>query len=291
MKKTFLITVSMMIIESTTVFAQLSVNSYGWTTAKSINVSQNASTINYNPYGITSELSGVLGATTCAIAGYNSGNSSVGLNTVIGLYGFASESFGVNYGVYGCTPYLIPGTCGAAIYGSSNNYYRQLYDLYAGFFDGNVKIMDDLIVNGTITSTILNNALPNNNFQSIGNQRYKDNLSESVIDQISSLQSGSFYVEEPVIEPIIGDAHTLESLVSRSADSLSIPQKEDKPIRRKHYGLSADELEAAFPDLVYENEDGTKSINYVEMVPILVQAIKELKAEIEELKGGNSDMR
>ena len=57
---------------------------------------------------------------------------------------------------------------------------------------------------------------------------------------------------------------------------------------KQHYSLSADELEAIFPDLVYENEDGSKSINYVEMVPILVQAIGELKAEINELRGNES---
>lgn len=57
---------------------------------------------------------------------------------------------------------------------------------------------------------------------------------------------------------------------------------------KQHYSLSADELEEIFPDLVYENEDGSKSINYVEMVPILVQAIGELKSEINELKGNGA---
>ena len=30
---------------------------------------------------------------------------------------------------------------------------------------------------------------------------------------------------------------------------------------KQHYSLSADELEAIFPDLVYENEDGTKKVD------------------------------
>ena len=57
---------------------------------------------------------------------------------------------------------------------------------------------------------------------------------------------------------------------------------------KQHYTLKAEQLEEVFPDLVYENEDGSKSINYVEMVPILVQAIGELKSEINELKGNGS---
>ena len=73
-----------------------------------------------------------------------------------------------------------------------------------------------------------------------------------------------------------------------SVDDIPLSFIEKQIYSRQHYGLSADELEAIFPDLVYENEDGSKSINYVEMVPILVQAIGELKSEINELKGNDS---
>ena len=43
-------------------------------------------------------------------------------------------------------------------------------------------------------------------------------------------------------------------------------------------------MEEVYPDLVYVNEDGSKSINYVEMIPLLVQSINELKLKIEELE-------
>ena len=62
-------------------------------------------------------------------------------------------------------------------------------------------------------------------------------------------------------------------------------------IARRHYGLDADQLEEVFPDLVYEDEDGTKSINYVEMVPILVQAINELSAKVEALESSNGSAK
>ena len=65
-------------------------------------------------------------------------------------------------------------------------------------------------------------------------------------------------------------------------------------------GLSAQEVEAVFPEIVtlapfdMKTEDGQivsqsgenyKTLNYAKLVPVLVEAIKELKAEIEELKG------
>ncbi len=50
------------------------------------------------------------------------------------------------------------------------------------------------------------------------------------------------------------------------------------------YGLAADQLRKVYPELVYEDQNGNMSINYIEMIPLLVQAINELKAEVEELK-------
>lgn len=53
-----------------------------------------------------------------------------------------------------------------------------------------------------------------------------------------------------------------------------------------HFGFIAQELREIYPNLVYEDKQGYLSVNYIEMIPILVDAIKELKAEINELKGG-----
>lgn len=51
-----------------------------------------------------------------------------------------------------------------------------------------------------------------------------------------------------------------------------------------HYGLSVEQLENEFPELVIEDKFGKKYINYVEMVPLLVQSIKELSTEVTMLK-------
>ena len=49
-------------------------------------------------------------------------------------------------------------------------------------------------------------------------------------------------------------------------------------------GVIAQEVEIIMPEVVSTNEDGFKSVAYGNMVGLLVEAIKELKAEIEELK-------
>ena len=47
----------------------------------------------------------------------------------------------------------------------------------------------------------------------------------------------------------------------------------------RHVGVLAQELEAVLPEAVETGEDGYKSVNYSNITPLLIEAIKELKAE------------
>lgn len=63
---------------------------------------------------------------------------------------------------------------------------------------------------------------------------------------------------------------------------------DDKMVKyhgRKGYehGLIAQEVKKEFPEMVYE-EDGYLSVDYIQMIPVLVECIKELKKEIDTLK-------
>ena len=59
---------------------------------------------------------------------------------------------------------------------------------------------------------------------------------------------------------------------------------------QKHYGLSAQELQEIYPDLVYKGQDSNLGINYVELVPILIRSIQELKQELDAVKGSGARM-
>jgi len=54
----------------------------------------------------------------------------------------------------------------------------------------------------------------------------------------------------------------------------------------KSLGVIAQELEPIVPELVSTNDKGEKSVNYDGIISLLVESIKTLKAEIEELKKG-----
>ena len=63
-------------------------------------------------------------------------------------------------------------------------------------------------------------------------------------------------------------------------------ENEDSYLKRNHYGLSAQELQSIYPDLVVEGQDGYLCVNYIELVPILIQSIQELKQELDEVRNG-----
>jgi len=60
--------------------------------------------------------------------------------------------------------------------------------------------------------------------------------------------------------------------------------KDDWRDQASQTGLIAQEVEKVMPELVKEDEKGIKSVNYSGLVPYLLEAIKILKAEVDELK-------
>lgn len=52
----------------------------------------------------------------------------------------------------------------------------------------------------------------------------------------------------------------------------------------QHYGVIAQDLEKVIPEAVSTDSEGYKAVSYNDLVPILVEAVKELKAENESLR-------
>ena len=53
---------------------------------------------------------------------------------------------------------------------------------------------------------------------------------------------------------------------------------------RTHYGLVAQEVRDILPNIVSEDSEGYLSINYIELIPLLIQTIKQQQTQIEELQ-------
>ncbi|MCK4980683.1 MAG: tail fiber domain-containing protein, partial [Candidatus Delongbacteria bacterium] len=61
--------------------------------------------------------------------------------------------------------------------------------------------------------------------------------------------------------------------------------------QHKSMGFIAQELESIFPELVFDDEKGMKSVNYDGIIPILVNSIKEQQNRIEELENDIEEIK
>jgi hypothetical protein len=73
----------------------------------------------------------------------------------------------------------------------------------------------------------------------------------------------------------------MDNLLNLNAVSYKL--KEDLN-SKEHFGFIAQEVEKIYPELVKNSEMGYKTVNYIELIPILVSKIQDLNKEIQELK-------
>lgn len=121
---------------------------------------------------------------------------------------------------------------------------------YAGYFNGGV------MVNGSLTATTI--SIPS----SLQRQENTQQLPASLADNIRLLNPISYTINQNDIWKSDIEAKELQGI---------------------HYGLNAQEVKKVYPDLVYERGDQL-SINYIELIPILIMKVQELSAEVEKLK-------
>tara|TARA_B000000477_G_C5988568_1_gene183846 strand:+ start:117 stop:518 length:402 start_codon:yes stop_codon:yes gene_type:complete len=53
---------------------------------------------------------------------------------------------------------------------------------------------------------------------------------------------------------------------------------------KKHFGFIAQDLEKQFPHLVSTDNEGMKSVNYLEIIPLLLFKINDLERKLDEIK-------
>ncbi len=81
------------------------------------------------------------------------------------------------------------------------------------------------------------------------------------------------------------DIHTLTNSLSSLLElrGTSYYWKDEEKSQELQLGVIAQELEKVYPELVNEKE-GTKSVNYLGLIPVLIEAIKEQQLQIEGLE-------
>lgn len=195
---------------------------------------------------------------------------------IVGVYGRASKcsdhinSFSA--GVVGMCNYY----SGVAVYGGigDNNATVPYTSLgtYAGYFNGAVK------VTGTLYSST---------YQTTSDMRLKRDISEIKSDALSKLSRLNpiqyFWDKEQYIKLKMNDIDTSDKEKHTLVDCLL-----DDNI---HYGLLAQEVKELYPELVHEDAAGVMSINYTELIPLLIQAVQDLSEQVSALSSSSSTAR
>lgn len=80
--------------------------------------------------------------------------------------------------------------------------------------------------------------------------------------------------------------HTIKDALEKTSQlrGVSFEWKNDNADTGQKMGVIAQEVEKIFPDLVTEDEKGYKSVSYTQLVGVLIEAIKELKKDNENLE-------
>ena len=284
----------------------------GILTISSPDTRSNAMTIGSGGYCIYAERSGAPYSTgqylTC-IEGYNNVNSgryhtaikgstyyptARNIGRAYGVMGMAANSTsGYNYGVFGS---LAGDQNGTGIYGTMQGDYGVNIDgQYAGYFNGNVR------VTGILYAPVLTTTAASSNIATaqIALAETSSTTTQTVSDKLAQLSAVQYNISSPLPLARAPQSTSPTSVARSISDTLGIAvvdtvelaypsDIELQALEKNHYGLMAAQLQQVYPDLVYENQQGDLCINYIEMIPLLVESIKELKAEIATLQSGNN---
>ena len=213
-------------------------------------------------YGAIDTQIAVMGRATSYLS--NTGRS-------IGVIGIAgNRKAGYNYGVFGR---LEGNRNGAGIFGSvSTSLIPQINGKYAGYFHGNVYITGTLTTGATTT---------------MSDARYKSN-----IQQINATALAKIAALNPVQYTMLsGEAIALantEPTDTTSTMTMTTSEEDLAKANQIHYGLLAQEVKELYPELVHEDAAGVMSINYTELIPLLIQAVQDLSEQVEALSNSSS---
>jgi hypothetical protein len=267
-KQTLFVCIAMMVAGTVNVSAQLKVNSDG----KVIIASADAGGLDGSLYVKKASPSSNYYYKAALGGNYYASSSAEGIT--MGVFGKSNTVGGLgNYGVGG---FGWDGTHNTGIYGTDTGVLVSINGGYAGYFYGPTYVY------GTLTATSVmqtSDIRLKNNVSSLSSSTPKGTTLQNVMDMdviTYNLNLPRQYDEEELKK------HS-EDLPENTLEKLK--QREEAMSAQKHFGLSAQDLQKIYPDLVVEGQDGYLAVNYTELVPILIRSIQELKAELEEVKG------
>lgn len=206
----------------------------------------------------------------------------------LGIITLMNNSHGRNYGVSGMLGLGYSQTLnGAGVYGACSEYYyinpTNIQGIYAGYFDGPVSVSGNMTTSNFFT---LSDARLSDNLLSLSE---KDNSGKATLQNILDINVVEYNLKSRLGEIPTDIAPEKAERVKKSYEFLR--SNDEEMASRRHFGVDAKELQKLYPDLVLEGQDGYLSVNYSELVPLLIRSIQVLKQELDEVKSKSNTRR
>ncbi len=195
-----------------------------------------------------------------------------------GIYGLYSDNIGTGYSstIYGVYSVNDHQATYGAVYGA---YFSvsgaQVNSRYAGYFNGGKVV----VMNGNV---------------GIGREQPAYLLDVNGTIRVSSTLYSSDERLKSDIKPLTDEKDKLYLLQGKSYKKALIPvnikdsltlaaaqKTKEKTIETPEYGYLAQELKEVFPDLVSRDSAGYYSVNYIGLIPVIIEALKDQRLEIE----------
>jgi len=243
---------------------------------------------------------GIVGRVSYASSGskvaglYGNGSKDVPYSSgrtfgVMGIAGNATD--GYNQAIYG----ELRGTHnGTAIFAATPGKTEcEVNGIYAGYLRGKVYIEDKVGIMTTTLDTSDHSLQVDGTILCKGwldfssDERNKTDIlsiSQGALEKVTGLRGVSYMLKEPE-----RDYKIQESLPDTGMAVEPVIFDNQMLYERRLSGFIAQELQPVFPDLVTTDKAGMMSINYIGLIPYLVEAMKEQQTEIEGLRQDISD--
>ena len=129
-------------------------------------------------------------------------------------------------------------------------------------------------------------------------ESYKENITSinNSLNTIKRMRGVTYRLkgqdnEMATVNTLQSDVSSRDTLSAQSPVPVEIVNKIKAEKKRKKSGFIAQELEEIFPEAVYTLPNGKKAIAYSEIIPLLVEAIKEQQNEIDKQQNEIDELR
>ncbi|MEI6850020.1 MAG: tail fiber domain-containing protein, partial [archaeon] len=151
------------------------------------------------------------------------------------------------------------------------------FSILIGKSTGTGGFKNSIAIGGSATNTAVNQLMIGSTTRPINTTVWKMTTGDATLNSTGIITTSDERLKQNIID-LPND--TLSKLINVKTVNFNWLKGDTDKL---NIGFIAQDLEQYFPELVYEGADGYKGVNYANMTPVIVEAVRELNLKIEDL--------